>query len=181
MKTVNDIGTNLKRNNLIKKTVTNNRLAIIQTQTQESNAVLIKMTIDEFLNKYNSDYKKSTKYIAFYSRSFCFFGHWFGRPTDITFEILGAEYDFENKVLKILLDQKATLEIKNPSEIGETEFELFIKNAEYILLKWTHFLDDAKNYFIKISTQNSELIGESNLEENFNDLSIEKPAVSWKW
>ncbi|WP_339887018.1 hypothetical protein [uncultured Flavobacterium sp.] len=137
------------------------------------------MTIDNFLNKYNSDYKKPTKYISFYSRSFCFFGHWFGRPTDITYEIYGAIYDSECEILEIILEGETKLTIKKPNIIIDNDSELIIENAEYILLEWIHFYDKTKNY-LKISYENSKCFGESNLEHNFNDLDINKPALLWK-
>ena len=138
------------------------------------------MTINDFLKKYNSDYKKQSKYVSFYSRSFCFFGHWFGRPTDITYEINGAIYHSDSEILEIILERETKLTVKKPGNIIDNDSELRIENAEYILLEWIHFYDKTKNY-LKISCENSKCFGESNLKDNFNDLDINKPALLWTW
>lgn len=138
------------------------------------------MSIEDFIEKYNSDYRKPTKYISYYSRSFCFFGHWLGRPTDITYEINGAVYSSDSRLLEIKLDQDTKLTVKNPQNISDSDSELIIENADYILFEWNPFYDKTKNY-LKISCRNLECFGESNLKDNFTDLDIRKPAVQWKW
>ncbi|MBK9733921.1 MAG: hypothetical protein IPO92_02700 [Saprospiraceae bacterium] len=105
----------------------------------------------------------------------------FGLPGDISYEILGAKYDFDSEMLELILDNYATLKIKKPSGIIDEESQLIIREAEYTLLEWRHISDNKKTSYIKISCQNSNCHGESNQEQNFNALSAEKPAVLWKW
>lgn len=134
---------------------------------------MIELSIQDFINKYNSNYFNKDE------RSFCFYGQWFGRSSDITYKIIDLRFDEELKTLKLSLSQNSKLTIFNPKSIIETEKSIIIGEADEILFEWEHF--HVKNdYFIKINRIEKNLVGYGNIDRDFNDLRIEKPAILWQ-
>ena len=136
------------------------------------------LSIKEFIKKYNSESKYDSKYINLGERSFCFYGHWFGRPTDISYKIINSVFDED--ILTLKLTQNATLIIKNPNSVLESEKAIIIKKADEIIFEWLHYSTKVKNV-IQIVRTNSGLTGQSNLSQDFTDLDLSKPAILWQW
>ena len=141
---------------------------------------MIKLSIQDFIHKYNSKLEYNSDYIAIDERSFYFYGHCFGRHSDITYKIIDSIFDEDLKTLKLYLSQNSKLTIINPKSIIETEKAIIIEEADKILFEWEHF-HTKNDYFIKINKINKNLVGDTNIERDFNDLNIDKPAILWQW
>ncbi|KJF43467.1 hypothetical protein [Draconibacterium sediminis] len=143
------------------------------------NVAMKNLTINEFVSNYNK--KDGLKK----GGSLCFYGHWFGRPYDNFHQIESLSFDSSTNKLSLTFDEKETLIIVNPKEISESEKILTIKSADKIIWNWFSYgkSQTSENlYFIEINKDRDELIGKSNVDwykPDFNDLSIEEPALAW--
>jgi len=82
-----------------------------------------------------------------------------------------------------LFNEKESLTILNPKLITETDKSLEIKDADKIIWQWYYYGKERvpeNLYFVEINRKDTVVNGKSNVDwykPNFNDLSIDKPAV----
>jgi len=141
--------------------------------------LIAKLTTNEFVEKYNSNNGQIK------GGSLCFYGKWFGRPYDNYHELESVSFDELANTLTFIFNEKECLTIFNPDGICEYQNKLTIADSDKIEWKWFYYgkpQTEDNIYFIEVYRSNNTLTGKSNVNwytEDFQDLSVEKPALLW--